>query len=66
MDEIFEFAFVPVKGTKKTDFLPGDPPELVRQGNGCSARCALASEPRIHEPSGTGDNLLKENIMMQI
>jgi len=32
MDEIFEFAFVPVKGTKKTDFLPGDPPELVRQG----------------------------------
>ena len=38
MDEIFEFAFVPVKGTKKTDFLPGDPPELVRQGLGCSTK----------------------------
>ena len=32
MDEIFEFAFVPVRGTKDSDTLPGNPADLIRQG----------------------------------
>ena len=32
MDEIFEFGWVPVKGTSSADFLPGDPVQLIRNG----------------------------------
>jgi len=32
MDEIFEFAFVPVRGKSSSDTLPGHPAELIRQG----------------------------------
>ena len=32
MDEIFEFGWVPVKGKSSQDFLPGDPVQLIRNG----------------------------------
>lgn len=32
MDEIFEFGWVPVKGKSAQDFLPGDPVQLIRNG----------------------------------
>ena len=32
MDEIFEFGWVPVKGTSSQDMLPGDPVQLIRNG----------------------------------